>query len=82
MTSFEPEDSQSLNDLNAVKCLISFEILRFTQNDKRIMSKHQEYQYLDLAKEALEHGIRKVDRGTNVVLHSLFGRQTRYDLSL
>ncbi len=46
------------------------------------MSKHQEYQYLDLAKEALEHGIRKVDRGTNVVLHSLFGRQTRYDLSL
>lgn len=43
--------------------------------------KHQEYQYLDLLREALEHGERKVDRGTDVVLYSLFGRQTRYDLS-
>ncbi|OGE25006.1 thymidylate synthase [Candidatus Daviesbacteria bacterium RIFCSPHIGHO2_02_FULL_39_12] len=42
---------------------------------------HQEYQYLDLLKEALEYGIRKVDRGTNIVLYSLFGKQTRYDLS-
>ncbi len=45
------------------------------------MKKHPEYQYLDLLKEILEHGIRKVDRGTNIVLYSLFGRQTRYDLS-
>jgi len=45
------------------------------------MIKHQEYQYLDLVQEALDHGIRKVDRGTDVVLYSLFGRQTRYDLS-
>jgi len=44
-------------------------------------AKHPEYQYLDLVKEALEHGERKVDRGTDVVLRSLFGRQTRYDLS-
>lgn len=44
-------------------------------------AKHQEYQYLDLLKEALEHGIKKVDRGTDIVLYSLFGRQTRYDLS-
>ncbi len=43
--------------------------------------KHQEYQYLDLLKEALESGVRKVDRGTGIVLYSLFGRQTRYDLS-
>ncbi len=43
--------------------------------------KHQEYQYLDLLKEALEQGIRKVDRGTGIVLYSLFGKQTRYDLS-
>ena len=43
--------------------------------------KHQEYQYLDLLKEALTKGERKVDRGTDVVLSSLFGRQTRYDLS-
>lgn len=43
--------------------------------------KHPEYQYLDLLKEALEKGITKVDRGTNIKLHSLFGRQTRYDLS-
>lgn len=46
------------------------------------MNKHQEYQYLDLLREALEHGVEKVDRGTNVKLYSLFGRQTRYDLSL
>ncbi len=45
------------------------------------MNVHPEYQYLDLLKEALEHGVRKVDRGTNVKLYSLFGRQTRYDLS-
>lgn len=45
------------------------------------MNKHPEHQYLDLLKEALEHGERKVDRGTDVVLYSLFGRQTRYDLS-
>ena len=44
-------------------------------------SNHPEYQYLDLLEEALKHGIKKVDRGTNVVLYSLFGRQTRYDLS-
>ncbi len=43
--------------------------------------RHAEYQYLDLLKEALEDGIKKVDRGTNIVLRSLFGRQTRYDLS-
>lgn len=44
-------------------------------------AKHPEYQYLDLLQEILDNGIRKVDRGTDVVLYSLFGRQTRYDLS-
>lgn len=43
--------------------------------------KHPEYQYLDLLQEILDHGERKVDRGTDIVLYSLFGRQTRYDLS-
>ncbi len=42
---------------------------------------HPEYQYLDLLKEALEQGITKIDRGTDIKLHSLFGRQTKYDLS-
>ena len=42
---------------------------------------HPEYQYLNLLQEALDHGDRKVDRGTDIVLYSLFGRQTRYDLS-
>jgi thymidylate synthase len=42
---------------------------------------HPEYQYLNLLQEALSDGARKVDRGTDVVLYSLFGRQTRYDLS-
>jgi len=43
--------------------------------------KHQEYQYLNLLQEVLDTGERKVDRGTDIVLYSLFGRQTRYDLS-
>ena len=43
--------------------------------------KHAEYQYLDLLKEILKNGERKVDRGTGIVLYSLFGKQTRYDLS-
>ncbi|MBI2033326.1 MAG: thymidylate synthase [Candidatus Levybacteria bacterium] len=42
---------------------------------------HPEYQYLDLMQEVLDTGIRKVDRGTDIGLISLFGRQTRYDLS-
>jgi thymidylate synthase len=42
---------------------------------------HPEYQYLSLLQEALEHGVKRVDRGTDVVVYSLFGRQTRYDLS-
>jgi len=44
-------------------------------------SKHQEYQYLNLLQEVLDHGEKKVDRGTDIVLYSLFGKQTRYDLS-
>ena len=43
--------------------------------------RHPEYQYLDLLDEILKKGERKVDRGTDVVLYSVFGRQTRYDLS-
>lgn len=44
-------------------------------------SKHPEYQYLDLAKEILVSGDKKIDRGTDIALYSLFGRQNRYDLS-
>ncbi len=44
-------------------------------------TEHPEYQYLNLLQEILDTGIKKVDRGTDVVLYSLFGRQTRYDLS-
>ncbi len=45
------------------------------------MNKHPEYQYLDLLKETLEKGFRKVDRGTGDASYSLFGRQIRFDLS-
>lgn len=45
------------------------------------MEKHQEYQYLDLMKEILEKGFRKVDRGTGDASYSLFGKQIRFDLS-
>ena len=46
-----------------------------------IRIKHQEYQYLDLLKDILKNGVRKIDRGTDVVLYSVFGRQIRFDLS-
>lgn len=42
---------------------------------------HPEYQYLNLLKDILDNGIKIVDRGTDAVLYSVFGRQTRYDLS-
>lgn len=42
---------------------------------------HSEYQYLNLLSAVLDRGIKKVDRGTNIVLYSLFGSQIRYDLS-
>ncbi len=42
---------------------------------------HPEFQYLNLLKEVQEHGIKNVDRGTGAVSYSVFGRQTRYDLS-
>jgi len=43
--------------------------------------KHPEYQYLDLLQEILEHGFRKVDRGTGDASYSVFGRQIRFNLS-
>jgi len=45
--------------------------------------KHQypEQQYLDLLKEALTKGYRKVDRGTGDASYSLFGRQLHFDLA-
>jgi len=42
---------------------------------------HQEYQYLNLLKDILKNGVRKVDRGTGDASCSVFGRQLRFDLS-
>lgn len=42
---------------------------------------HPEYQYLNLLKEVLKDGVWNIDRGTGVRSLSVFGRQTRYDLS-
>ena len=43
--------------------------------------KHQEYQYLNLLKDILRNGVKKVDRGTTDASYSVFGRQLRFDLS-
>lgn len=43
--------------------------------------KHPEYQYLELLKDILNHGVRKVDRGTGDASYSVFGRQIRFNLS-
>lgn len=42
---------------------------------------HPEYQYLNLLKEILDKGVLKKDHNTGVELVSVFGRQSRYDLS-
>lgn len=42
---------------------------------------HPEYQYLDLMKDILDHGVWKVSHSTGVKLKSVFGRMCRYDLS-
>ena len=42
---------------------------------------HPEYQYLNLLEEVLSQGVKNTDRGTGSVSYSVFGRQTRYDLS-
>ncbi|OGK64941.1 thymidylate synthase [Candidatus Roizmanbacteria bacterium RIFOXYB2_FULL_41_10] len=42
---------------------------------------HPEYQYLNLLQEILDHGFRKVDRGTGDASFSLFGKQMRFDLA-
>lgn len=46
-----------------------------------IQKEHPEYQYLNLLTDILKNGTRVVDRGTDAVLYSVFGRQTRYDLT-
>ena len=42
---------------------------------------HPEYQYLNLLKDILKNGYRKVDRGTGDASYSVFGRQIRFDLA-
>jgi len=46
-----------------------------------MIKKHPEYQYLDLLKELVEHGVVQVDKGTGVKTYSKFGHQMRFDLS-
>ncbi len=44
--------------------------------------RHEEYQYLDLLKDILKNGTEKpVFNNPGVTIKSVFGRQTRYDLS-
>ncbi|MBI5613430.1 thymidylate synthase [Candidatus Gottesmanbacteria bacterium] len=42
---------------------------------------HPEYQYLDLMKDIMDHGVWKESHSTGVKLKSVFGRMCRYDLS-
>jgi thymidylate synthase len=42
---------------------------------------HPEQQYLDLLRDILKNGDRKVDQGTGDASYSVFGKQIRFDLS-
>jgi len=46
-----------------------------------VAKRHPEYQYLDLLKELVEHGVVQTDKGTGVKTYSKFGGQFRFDLS-
>lgn len=43
---------------------------------------HPEFQYLNLLQDVIENGVKNTDRGTGSVSFGVFGRQTRYDLSV
>ncbi|MBI3588106.1 thymidylate synthase [Candidatus Micrarchaeota archaeon] len=43
--------------------------------------RHPEFQYLDLLRDIMQHGVEKRDHNTGVALKSVFGRSSRYDLS-
>src|SRR3989344_5329649 len=46
------------------------------------MQKHPEYQYLDILRDIMENGSEKpVFNNPGVTIQSVFGRQSRYDLS-
>jgi len=45
------------------------------------MTKHPEYQYLNLLKDILKNGDIKKDHTTGISFKSVFGRQIRFDLS-
>lgn len=42
---------------------------------------HGEYQYLNLAQDILDNGVKQEDMGTGAITYSVFGRQIRFDLS-
>lgn len=44
-------------------------------------NKHPEYQYLELLKDIMKNGVEKKDHNTGISLFSVFGRQSRYDMS-
>jgi thymidylate synthase len=48
---------------------------------KNPVTRHPEYQYLDLMKDIMDNGTWKVSHSTGVKLKSVFGRICRYDLS-
>ncbi len=49
--------------------------------DTRADRSHPEYQYLDLLRDILDHGVKQEDKGTGDVTYSVFGRQMRFDLT-
>ena len=45
------------------------------------MTRHPEYQYLDLLRDVLDNGVEKKEFNTGIGLTSVFGRMMRFDLS-
>jgi thymidylate synthase len=59
-----------------------FNVLNITyMTQKKSTETHPELAYLNLLRDVYENGVKNVDRGTGDTSYSVFGRQTRYDLS-